>query len=151
MATLKELRDERLRKLEELTQLGVNAYPAQSNRTHGLDYITNNFDELENQTVTVTGRIKSIRKFGKIAFVVIKDWSGSLQMFWKADVDQTQDYANSELGLQNIALLDAGDFVEVTGHGYKNSNRRNFGGGDHATFTYQIPTADADRTRRLYQ
>lgn len=115
MATLKELRDERLRKLDELKALGVNPYPAHSARTHGLDYISQNFDELENQQVTVTGRIKSIRKFGKIAFVVIKDWSGSLQMFWKADTDQTQDYGNSELGIQNIALLDAGDFIEVEG------------------------------------
>ena len=34
MATLKELRDERLRKLDELRQLGVNPYPAEARRTH---------------------------------------------------------------------------------------------------------------------
>ena len=36
MATLKELRDERLRKLEELKKLGVNPYPAKTERTHAL-------------------------------------------------------------------------------------------------------------------
>ena len=33
MATMKELRDERLRKLSELRALGVNAYPAEAART----------------------------------------------------------------------------------------------------------------------
>jgi lysyl-tRNA synthetase class 2 len=116
MATLKDYRDERLRKLEELKQLGINPYPAKSNRTHSLGYIASNFDELENQTVTVVGRIKSIRKFGKLAFVVVRDWSGDLQMFWQARDDASEpDRAQSELGIKDISLLDSGDFVEVVG------------------------------------
>jgi lysyl-tRNA synthetase class 2 len=115
MATLKELRDERLRKLDELKKLGVNPYPAKSHRTHSNGYITENFTELEGQTVTVVGRIRSIRKFGKIAFVVVKDWGGSLQLFWKAQDGAESDYANGELAISNIALLDSGDFVEATG------------------------------------
>jgi len=131
MATLKELRDERLRKLDELKALGVNPYPASTHRTHSLDYIRTNFDEMDGQTVTVVGRIKSIRKFGKLAFVVLRDWSGDLQMFWKsgpagtaeADAQNGADpadatepnYTNGELGIKQISLLDSGDFVEVTG------------------------------------
>ncbi|HEX7633012.1 MAG TPA: lysine--tRNA ligase [Candidatus Saccharimonadales bacterium] len=115
MATLKELRDERLRKLEELKKLGVDPYPAHAARTHSLAYISENFDEMNGKTVTVTGRIKSIRKFGKIAFIVIRDWSGDLQMFWKTDPKAKPDHKNSELGIQNISLLDSGDFVEITG------------------------------------
>jgi lysyl-tRNA synthetase class 2 len=115
MATLKELRDERLRKLDELKQLGVNPYPAESHRTHDLGYIADNFDEMSGQTVTIVGRVKSIRKFGKIAFVVVRDASGELQAFWKTSDDTELDYANSELGIQNISLLDAGDFVEISG------------------------------------
>lgn len=114
MATLKELRDERLRKLEELKKLGVDPYPAHTNRTHGTGYVRENFDEMEGKTVTIDGRVKSIRKFGKIAFVVVRDWAGNLQAFWKAG-DEKVDYANSELDLKDIALLDSGDFVEVTG------------------------------------
>jgi lysyl-tRNA synthetase, class II len=115
MATLKELRDERLRKLEDLKKLGVDPYPAHAERTHSLGYIPKNFEEVEGQTVTVVGRIKSIRKFGKIAFIVIRDWSGELQMFWKATDGAEPDYAKSELSIKNISLLDSGDFVEVTG------------------------------------
>src|ERR1700741_2140927 len=114
MATLKELRDERLRKLAELKELGVNPYPAKATRSHSLGYITEKFDEMENQDVSVVGRIKSIRKFGKIAFIVLRDWSGDLQMFWRAG-DGTVDYANSELGIDKINLLDSGDFIEVQG------------------------------------
>jgi lysyl-tRNA synthetase, class II len=115
MATLKELRDERLRKLEELKKLGVDPYPAQTHRTHATGYIHENFDEMEGKTVTIVGRVTSIRKFGKIAFVVVRDWAGDLQAFWKDDASKEPDYAESELGLKDIGLLDSGDFVEVTG------------------------------------
>ena len=81
MATLKDFRDERLRKLSELRELGVNPYPATATRTHKNSEISDKFDELQSQTVTVVGRIISIRKFGKIAFIVIKDTYGQVQLF----------------------------------------------------------------------
>lgn len=115
MATLKELRDERLRKLDELKQLGINPYPAKANRTHDTQHILAEFDELEGQQVTTVGRIVSIRKFGKIAFIVIRDDGDELQLFWRASEDVQADRANSELLLGDISLLDAGDFVEATG------------------------------------
>lgn len=115
MATLKDYRDERLRKLAELKALGVNPYPAKATRTHTLNDITDKFSELEGQTVTVAGRIKSIRKFGRIAFVVIRDESGEVQLFWRSDADTQADRANSEILLADIALLDTGDFVEANG------------------------------------
>lgn len=114
MATLKDFRDERLRKLDELRRLGVNPYPATSERTHNLNEITDDFSKLENKTVTVVGRIKSIRSFGKIAFIVARDQSGEVQLFWRSS-DSKSDHANSELSLEHISLLDSGDFVEVTG------------------------------------
>lgn len=115
MATLKELRDERVRKLEELKALGINPYPATAHRTHMAGDVAGKFDELQGQTATVAGRITSIRKFGKIAFVVIKDVSGELQLFLKSDILAELDAANSQLGLAQLNLLDSGDFVEATG------------------------------------
>lgn len=119
MATLKDFRDERLKKLAELQALGINAYPASSSRTHDIQTILSQFDELENKEVTVVGRIKSIRKFGKLAFIVIKDdGPSSLQLFIRkeADEEQAADRSNSELLLPaEISLLDSGDFVEATG------------------------------------
>ncbi len=115
MATLKELRDERLRKLADLKVLGVNPYPAKADRSHKELAVKTDFEQLQGKVVTVLGRIMSIRKFGKIAFVVIEDDSDSLQLFWKHDEAATADRANSELLLSNIALLDQGDFIEATG------------------------------------
>lgn len=115
MATLKELRDERLRKLEELQNLGVNPYPATSERTHMLKAIVDDFATLENQTVSVVGRIVGIRKFGQLAFIVLKDMSGQLQLFLKSDTVQPLEANESRLGIKELPLLDAGDFVQATG------------------------------------
>lgn len=114
MATLKELRDERLRKLEDLKQLGINPYPAEVERTQNLGDISDNFDKLSGKNVTVAGRIVNIRKFGKIAFVVAKDATGQLQLFLRAD-NISLNAKNGELGIEQISLLDAGDFVQATG------------------------------------
>lgn len=115
MATLKELRDERLRKLDELKALGINAYPAEARRTHQLAAVTREFEQLNGQQVTVVGRVQNIRKFGKIAFIVIKDATGALQLFLKTDVVAPLDAAASQLGFAQLPLLDSGDFIEAQG------------------------------------
>ncbi|TAH34263.1 lysine--tRNA ligase [Candidatus Saccharibacteria bacterium] len=115
MATLKDYRDERLRKLNELKQLGVNPYPAQSERTHMLAQITDEFEKLEGQEVSVVGRVLNIRKFGKIAFIVAKDQSGEVQLFLRDGVVEPLDAATGRLGIANLPLLDSGDFVEAKG------------------------------------
>lgn len=116
MANLKELRDERLRKLEEIKALGINPYPATSHRDMVLSEVVNDFDKLKGQSKTVCGRISSIRKFGKIAFIVIKDASGQLQLFLKEEnFAEVPDRSNSELTMSEINLLDTGDFIEASG------------------------------------
>jgi lysyl-tRNA synthetase class 2 len=115
MATLKELRDERLRKLRELKELGVNPYPVKAERTHNLSDISSKFDELIGQQATVVGRITNIRKFGKIAFVVIRDQSGELQLFLGADKVAELEASQSQLGFAQLPLLDSGDFIQAKG------------------------------------
>jgi len=115
MATLKELRDERLRKLEELRALGVDPYPAEARRTHNIGDVTAQFESLEGQTVTVVGRIQTTRKFGKLAFLVLRDMSGQMQLFLKSDTVAPLDAAKSQIGMSELNLLDPGDFVEATG------------------------------------
>jgi lysyl-tRNA synthetase class 2 len=115
MATLKELRDERLRKLDELKQLGVNPYPAEASRTHSLADITSKFEELQGQEASVVGRVIGIRKFGKIAFIVLRDQSGQLQLFLGQDKVEALDATKSQLGFDQLPLLDTGDFIEAKG------------------------------------
>ena len=115
MATLKELRDERLRKLEVLHNLGINPYPASSHRTNHAADVSARYEELASTTVSVVGRITSIRKFGKIAFIVIKDESGEAQLFIKKDTLQPLNAEQSGLGIEQLNLLDSGDFIEASG------------------------------------
>jgi lysyl-tRNA synthetase class 2 len=115
MATLKDFRDERIRKLEEIKKLGINPFPADSHRTINAGEATTDFERLQGQTETVAGRIKSIRKFGKLAFIVVEDFSGSVQLFIRdGEIGDTKP-ENGELGIKQLNLLDTGDFVEATG------------------------------------
>ena len=115
MATLQELRNERLRKLDQIRQLGINPYPAHANRSHNLNQIVDQFSDLENHAVQVVGRVTAIRKFGKIAFIVIRDESGQIQLFLNEKDLKQLDADNSRLGFKELPLLDSGDFIECSG------------------------------------
>ena len=115
MATLKDYRDERLRKLEALKELGVNPYPADAHRTALAGDIVNDFEKMQGQTVTAAGRIVGLRKFGKLAFIVVKDKSGQVQLFLRTGEVSELDAKNGVLGMKELPLLDTGDFIEATG------------------------------------
>ncbi len=115
MATLKDFRDERLRKLDELRESGINPYPAKAGRTHDAVDVVNQYDELDGQNVTVAGRITGIRKFGKIAFLVIKDFSGQVQLLLRSEILAAPEPKRGQIGIDQLALLDTGDFVEAAG------------------------------------
>ena len=115
MATLQDYRNERLRKLNELKELGVNPYPAQAERTHGTREVVDRFDELEGTSVTVVGRVAGLRKFGKLAFIVLRDHSGQVQLFLHGPDVAELDAGQGVLGMKQLNLLDSGDFVQATG------------------------------------
>ena len=115
MATLQDYRNERLRKLDALKELGVNPYPAKSNRSHKAGEIAPDFASLEGQEVTVAGRVMGLRKFGKLAFIVLRDFSGQFQLFLREGDVASLDAANGVLGMKELSLLDTGDFIEATG------------------------------------
>jgi lysyl-tRNA synthetase class 2 len=115
MATLKDFRDERLRKLKDLRDLGINPYPAESHRTHNTSDIVNGFNKLEGQTATVAGRIMGIRKFGKLAFIVVRDFTGQIQLFLDSKNVSALDLKKNTIGMKELPLLDIGDFIEATG------------------------------------
>ena len=87
MATLLELRSERLRKLEELRNKGVNPYPANSKKTSDINSIVSSFEKFLDKEATIVGRIVTLRKIGKIAFVVIRDESNKIQLFLKSSLN----------------------------------------------------------------
>ena len=111
MVQLSDYRDERLRKLEEIKNKGIDPYPAHSNRNEKIGNIVKNFENFDGKTVILAGRIIAIRSFGKLAFIKIRDYFGEIQIFMKAE-DETK---NGLFGVKEIKLLDTGDFVEVEG------------------------------------
>ncbi len=115
MATLQDYRDERLRKLTELKELGINPYPADAQRTHTARAVVEKYDELASQEVTIAGRIESIRSFGKLAFIKLRDESGSAQLYLQKDTVTELDGPHGVLGMKQLKLLDTGDFIQATG------------------------------------
>ena len=115
MATMKELRQERLNKLEQIKELGLNPYPAETNRTHMIAEIVNNFDAMEGKNVQIAGRITGIRKFGKLAFIVLRDFSGTIQLFIQANNIAETSKEGNLIGIKDLNLLDSGDFVQANG------------------------------------
>lgn len=111
MTTLNDYRDERLRKLNQIRELGIDPYPAKSHRNIKISTILNHFAEQDGQTVCAAGRIVAIRAFGKIAFVKIRDYFGEIQIFMQKTDDITPGY----FGIKQLKLLDTGDFIEVEG------------------------------------
>ncbi len=59
-------------------------------------------------SVRLAGRIVAVRAFGKAAFVVLRDRSGDIQAYLRAD-------RLGEAGYAVVKLLDLGDFVGVEG------------------------------------
>ncbi len=115
MATLQDYRNERIRKLNELKELGINPYPAKSKRGITTKNVVDDFPALEGQNVTVAGRIKSLRKFGKIAFVVLQDFSGEVQLFLSSEKLGELNVETGALSIAQLNLLDTGDFIEAYG------------------------------------
>lgn len=111
MTTISDYRDERLRKLAELKELGINPYPAHSNRNTKISDILEHFDQYDQKTVIIAGRIVAIRSFGKLAFVKLRDYFGEVQLFMK----QEGEIAEGLISVKNLKLLDLGDFVEAEG------------------------------------
>ncbi|MBQ6321169.1 lysine--tRNA ligase [Candidatus Saccharibacteria bacterium] len=133
--TLDDYRNERLRKLAEIKNLGIDPYPAKSFRDTKIADIINNFAKLEGKTVTIAGRLTAIRSFGKLAFLRLRDMSGEVQIFMQANAsgetypfERREDLAKAarsgprkslrpqaSIGLKLLKLLDTGDFIEATG------------------------------------
>lgn len=115
MATLQDYRDERLRKLKQLRELGIDPYPAKAERTHTVAEALEQFDTVGDREVSVVGRIVSIRSFGKLAFIKLRDVTGDIQLYLQKDDVAELDAAQGTLGMKQLKLLDSGDFVQATG------------------------------------
>ena len=110
--SLNQLIQVRKEKLEKIIAKGIDPYPSMFNPTHSSKEVLSKFNELENKSVIIAGRILSIRKMGNASFFHIQDSLGKIQIFIKKD-DIGED------GYENFMLMDIGDFVGVEGPVFK--------------------------------
>lgn len=107
MATrLDNIREERIKKLEELKKLHINPFAAKINLKGKLIKIADARDK-HDIDVLVAGRVMGMRGHGAILFGDIKDESGTIQLFFKEDVLKEKYPA--------LKLIDTGDFLAVAG------------------------------------
>jgi lysyl-tRNA synthetase class 2 len=108
-------RKQRIGKVEEIRKLGIDPYPSKSERTHHAKQILDNYDNLQNEEVTVAGRLMSWRSHGQLAFAELQDQSGKIQLYIRQDQVKPTNSENENIGFEDFRLLDLGDFIQVTG------------------------------------
>jgi lysyl-tRNA synthetase class 2 len=126
MTSIQEIKEIRLAKKAQLEEIGINPYPSRVNRTHTLDQVIANFDQLESEEteVSVVGRIMSLRGQGALAFVDLFDGTERFQALLKSDdnpeyIKTEEDSDELKTDLNGFDLfketIDEGDFIAVTG------------------------------------
>ncbi len=112
------IRDEKIKKVEELRKLGINPYPNCFKIDYSLSDIRKKYDsKLKAQDETkdyykIGGRIVLKRDMGGLAFLTIQDEDDRLQI----------TFMKKELGVENYKLLkyfDMGDIIGVYGNVFK--------------------------------
>jgi len=109
---LNELLQVRRRKMEELISRGIEPFGSKFETSHYSTDIIEDFGSLEGKTVTIAGRLISIRSHGKAAFAHLQDYWGQIQIYLRLDQVGQEQYKNFE-------LVDIGDFVGVVGDVFK--------------------------------
>ena len=103
------LREERIKKLQKLQSLGIDAYPPRIKRDFEIGSVVSDFNKFikSKKKISLVGRLVGLRAQGALFFGDLKDESGKIQILGKKD------------NLKNFDIfrdaIDIGDFVEVSG------------------------------------
>ena len=106
---LSEILRVRRDKLKALQDQGLD--PFQQTKfvvSHHAQEIKDHFDDLENASVTVAGRLMSKRGMGKVSFCDLQDKSGRIQLYARKDEMDPEVY-------DRFKKYDIGDIVGVYG------------------------------------
>ena len=105
---LSEVMKVRRDKLVQIKESGVNPFTYSYERSNNAIDILSDFDNFENKTVSLAGRIMAIRKMGKASFAHIMDATARIQIYVRTDAVGEESYAV-------FKLLDIGDIIGLTG------------------------------------
>ena len=111
MASLEEIREERLKKLNLLKEKGINPYPISSVCDFSIEDAVANFQKLSKRKkpIHLVGRVMALRGQGALIFFDINDGAGALQGLLKKD--EIKEDARKLF----VDTVDIGDFIEVKG------------------------------------
>ncbi|XP_076948131.1 lysine--tRNA ligase, chloroplastic/mitochondrial-like isoform X2 [Bidens hawaiensis] len=107
----------RLKKVEELRSKGFEPYAYKWDRTHSANQLQDLYKHLENgeesngedDQVSISGRIVARRAFGKLAFLTLRDDSGTIQLYC-----EKERLVNDQFE-QLKSLVDIGDILGARG------------------------------------
>lgn len=114
MGREEQIIEERIKRLNELKKNGINPYPNKYIIKQLAAQLQNKYSALKPEehtkdTVSIAGRLMTIRDLGKIAFGVLQDGSGRIQV-----VLQDKDTPDKVLEFFK-KYVDSGDFVGIEG------------------------------------
>lgn len=100
----------KLEKIQALRNLGIDPYDGNFRKTHDIEEIRNQFEDLVDKDVEVkiAGRIMALRKHGKAVFADLQDRTGKIQVYFRKD----------NIGENNFTILreiEVGDVIGVEG------------------------------------
>jgi len=116
--SLEIMMQERKKKLEELTKMGLDVYEHSFRRTHLVDELREKYakikadEKLKDAKTAVSGRLMAIRKHGKGSFADIIDSTGKIQFWITEDTVGKKKYEVFE-------KMDIGDIVGINGYVFK--------------------------------
>ncbi|MFH1509832.1 MAG: lysine--tRNA ligase [Candidatus Nealsonbacteria bacterium] len=111
MKTIKEIRKNRLKKIDRVVNVQGTAYPEKTKRTHQIKEALSGFTLLSKskKEIVLVGRMRSLRGHGGSTFLDIEDGTGKIQAFLKRDGVGEKKYDFF------LDVFDVGDFLELRG------------------------------------
>ena len=118
---LNEIELQRIQSLRRLVELKINPYPAEKFEVTNFavptkeNYIPELAEQYKTETVTLAGRIMSVRGKGKASFAELQDSTGRIQLYVGQDsICPGDDKTMYEEVFKR--LLDIGDYIGVEGY-----------------------------------
>ncbi len=147
MEEINELIAQRIKKLEELRQSGIEPFG-------GVFYAEDHASELHDKfgssskeafetspvSCSLAGRVVAMRDFGKAAFAHIQDATGRMQIYFKKDLLGEKFFL--------VKKLDIGDIIGLKGKLFRTRTNELTVEVDDITFPYQVPEAPAGKMAR---
>lgn len=104
---------ERVKKINQLRNKGINPYPYSYTEVTHSNYILDNFEKITgDQSFNLAGRVLLLRRMGKAAFLNLRDQQGDIQVYLSKTLLGDENY-------ETLKLVDTGDIIGVRGTVFK--------------------------------